>query len=54
MQSTTTLMYVGGAHSVLANDYAKMSADGMQLDENEPFDALMEQCASNEARANGR
>ena len=43
----------GAAHAVLANDYAKMLADGMLLDENEPFDALMERCAAIEARANG-
>ena len=29
-----------------------MLADGMLLDEKEPFDALMERCASIEARAN--
>ena len=43
----------GAAHTVLANDYAKMLADGMLLDENEPFEALMERCAAIEARANG-
>ena len=42
----------GTAHAVLADDYAKMQADGMLLDENEPFDALMERCAAMEARAN--
>ncbi|MCY3596597.1 MAG: hypothetical protein OXG71_04080 [Rhodospirillales bacterium] len=50
----TTLLYGGGAHSVLANDYAKMLADGTLLDENEPFDALVERCASIEVRANSR
>ena len=43
----------GVAHAVLANDYAKMLADGMLLDENEQFDALMERCGAIEARANG-
>ena len=43
----------GAAHAVLANDYAKMLADGMLLDENEPFNALMKRCAAIEARANG-
>ena len=43
----------GAAHAVLADDYARMLADGMLLDENEPFDALMERCAAIEARANG-
>ena len=47
------LVPFGAAHAVLANDYAKMLADGMLLDENEPFDALMERCAAIEARANG-
>ena len=42
----------GTAHTVLADDYAKMQADGMLLDENEPFDALMERCAAIEAQAN--
>ena len=43
----------GAAHAVLANDYAKMLADGMLLDENEQFGALMERCTAIEARANG-
>ena len=42
----------GAAHDVLADDYARMLADGMLLDESEPFDALMERCAVIEARAN--
>ena len=42
----------GTAHAVLADDYARMQADGMLLDESEPFDALMERCASIEMRAN--
>ena len=43
----------GAAHQVLADDYARMLADGMLLDENESFDALMERCAAIEARVNG-
>ena len=43
----------GAAYAVLADDYARMQADGMLLDENEPFDSLMERCASIEVRANG-
>ena len=43
----------GAAYAVLADDFARMLADGMLLDENEPFDSLMERCASIEARANG-
>ena len=46
------LVPAGAAHRVLANDYARMLADGMLLDENESFDALMERCAAIEARAN--
>ena len=42
----------GTAHAVLADDYARMLADGMLLDENEPFDTLMERCAAIEARVN--
>ena len=43
----------GAAYTVLADDYARMLADGMLLDENEPFDSLIGRCASIEARANG-
>ena len=46
------LVPYGAAHGVLANDYARMRADGMLLDESEPFDALMERCAAIETRAN--
>ena len=42
----------GTAYAVLADDYARMQADGMLLDENEPFAALMERCADIEMRAN--
>ena len=42
----------GAAHAVLADDYAKMLADGMLLGEGEPFSTLMECCAAMEARAN--
>ena len=44
----------GAAHAVLADDYARMLADGMLLDVNESFDVLMERCAVIEARANGQ
>ena len=46
------LVPAGNAHAVLANDYARMLADGMLLDADEPFDELMERCAAIEARAN--
>ena len=48
------LVPAGAAHAVLADDYARMLADGMLLDESEPFDALMERCAAIETRANGQ
>lgn len=44
----------GAARAVLADDYARMQADGMLLDEGEPFDVLMERCAGIEARANAK
>ena len=46
------LVPAGAAHSVLADDYARMLADGMLLDDTEAFDALMERCAAIETRAN--
>ena len=47
------LVPVGAAHQVLADDYARMLADGMPPGESDTFDALMERCAAIEARANG-
>ncbi len=41
----------GAARAVLADDYARMLADGMLLDDIKSFDALMERCAAIEARA---
>ena len=46
------LVPAGHAHAALADDYARMLADGMLLDEDEPFDALMARCGEIEARAN--
>ena len=46
------LIPTGAALSELADDYARMLADRMLLEEGEPFDALMERCAAIEARAN--
>ena len=46
------LVPAGAALAVLTDDYARMLADGMLLDDAEPFDALMERCAAIEARAN--
>ncbi len=42
----------GTAQEALAEDYASMLSIGMLLDEDEPFDALMQRCARIEARAN--
>ena len=42
----------GPALDALADDYARMVADGMLLDADEPFERLMEHCADIEARAN--
>ncbi len=46
------LVPAGTARAVLADDYARMLADGMLLDDTEPFDALMERCAAIETCAN--
>ena len=46
------LVPAGAAHAVLADDYARMLADGMLLDSDGSFDTLMERCAAIEARAN--
>ena len=42
----------GDARKVLAEDYAGMLATGMLLDEDEPFDAVMERCGRIESLAN--
>ena len=42
----------GAAQQALADDYAAMVAIGMLLDEDDPFDALMERCARIEESAN--
>ena len=41
----------GAANAVLADDYAGMLGGGMLPDASEPFNALMERCATIEARA---
>ena len=41
------------ALEVLADDYARMVAGGMLLDDAEEFETIMELCASIQARANG-
>ena len=43
----------GAAQQALAEDYASMLAIGMLLDEDEPFDILMQRCVLIEERANG-
>ena len=42
----------GAARAALADDYGRMLADGMLLDDGEPFDSIIERCADLEARAN--
>ena len=42
----------GTAYEALADDYGKMLDDGMLLDDEERFEALMERCADLQARAN--
>ena len=42
----------GPARAALAEDHAGMLANGMLLDEGEPFESLMERCAALEERAN--
>ncbi len=42
----------GAAQEVLADDYASMLGSGMLLEGEDTFDALMERCATIEARAN--
>ena len=46
------LVPTGTALLELADDYARMLADGMLLDESELFDTLMERCAAIETLAN--
>lgn len=41
------------ALAVLGDDYQRMLADGMLLDDSEPFEALMKRCTAIEMRANG-
>ena len=42
----------GAGLAVLSDDYTRMLADGMLLDDDESFDMLMERCALLEVRAN--
>ena len=42
----------GSAYQVISDDYDRMLSDGMLLDDEEPFDDLMERCADIQRRAN--
>ena len=42
----------GLTYEALADDYSRMLSDGMLLDDEEQFEALMERCADIQARAN--
>ncbi len=44
----------GAAREALAADYAAMLPTGMLLDDDEPFDAIMERCGAIEERARGQ
>ena len=46
------LVPLGAARGALAEDYATMLPTGMLLDEDEPFDTLIQRCSMIEARAN--
>ena len=48
------LLPEGHAYDVLADDYKRMLSDGMLLDDDEPFEDLIERCADIEERANHR
>ena len=48
------LVPAGPARDGLADDYNRMLADGMLLDDGEPFEQIIEPCAWIEARANDR
>ena len=47
------LVPVGDVAKALAQDYARMVEDGLLLDDAEPFETLMAQCADIARRANG-
>ena len=38
--------------AALADDYGRMLADGMLLDDGEPFESIIDRCADLETRAN--
>jgi hypothetical protein len=42
----------GPTRAALADDYNKMLADGMLLDDEAPFELIMTRCAEIESRAN--
>jgi len=44
----------GAAQGAVAEDYGTMLPTGMLLDDDEPFDTLMQRCALIEERANAR
>lgn len=52
VSGTLQLIPSGAAYKVLADDYGRMLDSGMLLDNSEPFNTLMEQCALIQAQAN--
>ena len=52
VQGSLQLVPDGAARAALADDYGRMLADGMLLDDGEPFESIIERCADIETRAN--
>ena len=45
VQGSLQLVPDGAARAALADDYGRMLADGMLLDDGEPFESIIERCA---------
>ena len=54
VRGTLQLVPGGDARTALADDYGRMLADGMLLDDGEPFASIIDRCADLETRANRR
>ena len=52
MRGTLQLVPGGDARTALADDYGKMLADGMLLDDGESFASIIDRCSDLEKRAN--
>ena len=51
-QGSLQLVPDGAARAALEDDYGRMLADGMLLDDGEPFESIIDRCADLETRAN--